>query len=72
MERQARHSCANLPRCSFESVYYQGTSQNYASTIGDFRFVLARDWRGAGTYVLDVRVTDTAGNTATRSLTFTL
>lgn len=62
----------NLPRCSFESVYYQGTSQNYASTIGDFRFVLARDWRGAGTYVLDVRVTDTAGNTATRSLTFTL
>jgi hypothetical protein len=63
---------ATLPRCSFESVYEQGTSQNHASTIGDYRFVLVRNWHGAGRYVLDVRVSDTAGNSTTRSLTFTL
>ncbi len=62
-----------LPRCSFDAVYDVDTTQNYASTTGDYRFVLARDWRGVvGTYVLDVRVADTAGNSATRSLTFTV
>ncbi len=61
-----------LPRCSFDTVYDAKTSQNYASTTGDYRFVLVHGWHGAGTYVLDVRVADTAGNTATRSLTFTV
>ena len=61
-----------LPRCSFDTVYDAATSQNYASTTGNYRFVLVHGWHGAGTYVLDVRVADTAGNTATRSLTFTV
>jgi len=61
-----------LPRASFDAVYDAKTSQNYASTTGDYRFVLLRGWHGAGTYVLDVRVADTAGNAATRSLTFTV
>jgi hypothetical protein len=61
-----------LPRYSFDTVYDAKTSQNYASTTGDYRFVLAHGWHGSGTYVLDVRVADTAGNTATRSLTFTV
>ena len=61
-----------LPRCSFDTVYDAKTSQNHASTTGDYRFVLVHGWHGAGTYVLDVRVADTAGNTATRSLTFTV
>jgi len=34
--------------------------------------MLARNRRGAGRYVLEVRVTDTAGNSATRSTTFNL
>ena len=61
-----------LPGCSFATVYGQGTSQNHASTVGDYRFVLARHWHGAGRYVLDVRVADTAGNSTTRSLAFAL
>lgn len=61
-----------LPRCSFESVYGYGTSQNYASTIGDYRFILTHDWHGSGSYLLEVRVTDTSGNFATRSLAFDL
>jgi hypothetical protein len=60
-----------LPRCSFDAVYDSGTSQNHASTDGDYRFVLARNWRGTGTYVLQVRVSDTAGNSATKSAIFT-
>jgi len=61
-----------LPALSFSTVYGQGTSQNRASTVGDYRFVLARHWQGAGRYVLDVRVADTAGNAAIRSLAFAL
>ena len=61
-----------LPGCSFATVYGRGTSQNHASTVGDYRFILARHWQGAGRYVLDVRVADTAGNSAIRSLAFAL
>ena len=62
---------STLPSCSYAAVYAPGTTQNLASTTADYKFVLTRGWHGAGRYVLDVRVSDTAGNSATRSVTFT-
>jgi hypothetical protein len=59
-----------LPRIPFAAVYADGTRQNYASTLGSYRFVLARGWHATPQSVLEVRVSDTAGNTATEARTF--
>jgi len=57
-----------LPRCSFDTIYAAGTTQNHIPSVGRYRFVLTRGWRpAAGRYVLTVRVTDEAGNASTRS-----
>jgi hypothetical protein len=59
-----------LPARSFDAVYTSATSQNHAPSCGRYRFVLARGWQAApGSYLLDVRVCDTAGNAGTRSVT---
>jgi hypothetical protein len=63
-----------LPRVAFSSVYAPDTTQNHASTVGVYTYVLAQGWSPAalpaGRYVLQVRIVDTAGNAAVRSLRF--
>jgi len=66
----------DLPRAQFLSIYARWTRQNHAATIGRYRFYLAQgfDTRALanGAYRLAVRVTDTAGNTATSVRPFTV
>jgi hypothetical protein len=63
-----------LPGVGFSSVYASNTTQNHAATVGVYTYVLAHGWSPAGLragrYVLQVRVADTDGNAAVRSLRF--
>jgi hypothetical protein len=65
-----------LPSAPFDSVYAPVTTQNHAHRSGSYSYVLARGWDPrklpAGSYVLQARVADTAGNVATTSLALTV
>jgi Peptidase family M23 len=55
-----------LPASRFGSVYAPGTRQNHIGKPGRYCFWLARSWKPAdGTYRLEVRASDTGGNSAT-------
>jgi murein DD-endopeptidase MepM/ murein hydrolase activator NlpD len=58
-----------LPATAFSSVFASGTDQNRPNRPGRYRFYLARGWQSTslrdGKYVLEVRVTDVRGNSAT-------
>ena len=57
-----------LPARPFDSVYTSATTQNHASSCGTYHFILVQGWHAApGSYVLTVRVRDTAGNVGVRS-----
>jgi hypothetical protein len=65
-----------LPASPFDAVYAPWTRQNKPWRSGRYRVLLAREWNAAslarGTYRLEVSVTDTRGNGARRSASFTV
>jgi peptidase M23-like protein len=68
-----------LPSCRFDDVFAKWTRQNRPSWRGGqgrYRVYLAEGWRSDalpnGSYRLEVRVSDTRGNTARASVSFSL
>jgi Peptidase family M23 len=60
---------AKLPASRFAAVYAPGTRQNHIGEPGRYRFWLERAWRPAdGSYTIEVRASDTGGNSATATL----
>jgi hypothetical protein len=55
-----------LSQKQFPQIYAPGTRQNHRGEPGRFRFFLVKHWSPAledGVYALQVRATDTRGNT---------
>ena len=63
----------SLEQSRFFQIYDARTRQNHKHKAGVYRFRIARGWRPSdGSYVLQVRASDTRGNSATLSTTLTI
>jgi hypothetical protein len=65
-----------LPQSAFARIYAPGTRQNHAGEPGLYRFYLAHTWSTTtlsdGEYKLQVQAGDLGGNTAARTVGFTV